>query len=518
MKNEPRPSPRFTRWLIAGNVAVVVIIVTMAASAIYADYVQHRQIAFGRVANVAQVMARYLAGVFDKTDLALRSVAYEYQYHMLGAGGANAPAIRKLVAHQRATLPEVDSIRIATADGVVRFGTDGVDGVRIGDRSYFERARDGDPALLFSEPLLGRITGKWVVVAARRLARPDGSFAGVAFASMTSDYFSGSFAAVDLGRDGAISMRDLGLRLVARHPDPGGSASAIGSANVSAQLRDVLRSGAESGTYIAPTALDGIERLNAYQRVGDLPFYVIVGISSSEWRAAAAQDASAIGSLAALALLLTMGFSWLLHGAWRRRESALAAEKRSSEELARVNKALEELSVRDPLTGLLNRRYLDETMAREIAQAERGARPVSFVLIDLDHFKRLNDTRGHGVGDAVLQAVGELLAASIRAGDLACRYGGEEFLLVLPGTSAQAALQRTDELRRALAGLRLAAKGRPVRVTLSAGVATYPDHGATREELIRKADAALYSAKASGRDCVRLADAEARPAQPVPSA
>lgn len=501
-------SAKFTRWLIAGNVAVVVIIAAMAMAAIYADYAQHRQIALGRVVNVAQVMARYLAGVFDKTDLALRSVAYEYGYHMLGTGAANAPAIRRLVVHQRSNLPEVDSIRIATADGVVRFGADGVDGIRIDDRSYFRRAREGDEALVFSEPLLGRITGKWVVVAARRLAHPDGSFAGVAFASITSDYFSRSFASVDLGRDGAISMRDLGLRLVARHPDPGGAASAIGSANVSGQLRDVLRSDPESGTYIAATALDGIERVNAYQRVGELPFYVIVGISSSEWRAAASQDALAIGSLAAIALMLTMGFSWLLHGAWRRRESALAAEKRSSEELARLNKALEELAVRDPLTGLLNRRYLDEAMVREIAQAERSGQAVSFVLIDLDHFKRLNDMHGHRAGDAVLQAVGALLAQSIRAGDLACRYGGEEFLLVLPGTSAEVALERANALRKSLAGLQLRAGAERVGVTLSAGIATYPDHGATCEALIHEADAALYAAKASGRDCVRLAGAD----------
>jgi diguanylate cyclase (GGDEF)-like protein len=420
-----------------------------------------------------------------------------------------------MVDHQRSTLPLVDSIRIATGVGVVRFGTDGIDGIRIDDRSYFRRARDGDQALIFSEPLLGRMTGQWLVVASRRLARPDGSFAGVVVASITSDYFSRSFASVDLGRDGAISMRDLGLRLVARHPEPGGAASAIGSANVSAKLKEVLRSGPESGTYIATTALDGIERVNAYQRVGELPFYVIVGISSSEWRAAATQDAVAIGSLAAIALMLTVGFSWLLHGAWRRRESALAAEKRSGEELARLNRALEELAVRDPLTGLLNRRYLDEAMVREIAQAQRSRQPVSFVLIDLDHFKRLNDSRGHRAGDAVLQAVGTLLAGSIREGDLACRYGGEEFLLVLPGASTEAAQQRTDELRRALAALPLESDGTAMRVTLSAGIATFPRHGSTREELIRKADVALYGAKASGRDCVRVAGTTARPAQPV---
>lgn len=505
MKTELPPSPRFTRWLVAGNLAIVAIIVAMAGGAAYDGYTQHRQIALGRVANVAQVMARYLQGVFDKTDLALRSVAYEYGHHMLGARSADPAAIRELIRHQRTALPELDSMRIATADGIVRFGTDGVEGVDINDRDYFRRAHEGEEGLLFSEPLRGRISEKWVMVASRRLTRPDGSFGGVVLAAISSEYFSRGFAAVDLGRDGAISVRDFDLRLVARHPHSSGSPGAIGSANVSAQLREALRSDPLSGTYIAPTALDGIERLNAYRRVGELPLYVIVGISSSEWRAAALRDVAALAALAALALVLTVGFSWLLRRAWRRRERALATVKRTGEELARANRALEEMALRDPLTGLLNRRYLDEAMAREIAQAERSGRPVSFVLMDLDHFKRLNDTHGHRAGDAALQAVGALLATSIRTGDLACRYGGEEFLLLLPGTAAQVALQRTDGLRLAFANLPVPSAGEPVRVTLSAGVATYPDHGLTREELIRKADAALYQAKAAGRDCVRVA-------------
>jgi diguanylate cyclase (GGDEF)-like protein len=168
---------------------------------------------------------------------------------------------------------------------------------------------------------------------------------------------------------------------------------------------------------------------------------------------------------------------------------------------------LREQSIHDPLTGLFNRRYLEESFQLELHRAERSARPVSLIMLDLDHFKRLNDSLGHQAGDAVLQELGALLQRSVRAGDLACRYGGEEMLVLLPEVGISPALARAEELRLGISALRVRALGKALpTVTASFGVATFPHHGRTLTELLRSTDAALYRAKAAGRNRVVCAE------------
>ena len=156
----------------------------------------------------------------------------------------------------------------------------------------------------------------------------------------------------------------------------------------------------------------------------------------------------------------------------------------------------------DPLTGCQNRRGFDERLATEFARAERYHRPLCLVLVDLDHFKRLNDTYGHEAGDDALRRIGRLLRRSFRAADDACRYGGEEFALICPETSKAEGLLLGERLRRLIAALGPDSEV-PVPLTASVGVAAYPDDAATPLDLVRAADRALYQAKAAGRNCVR---------------
>ena len=177
------------------------------------------------------------------------------------------------------------------------------------------------------------------------------------------------------------------------------------------------------------------------------------------------------------------------------------------QEIRKLQTALEEQAIRDPLTGLYNRRYLDETLERELRRAERERTPLSVLVLDVDRFKALNDTHGHAAGDAVLEALGRLLAQGVRGGDIACRWGGEEFVLVLNPSPAAAGLERADALRRAFADLAVRFQGQELRNTLSAGVAAFPEHGADAAGLLRRADAALYRAKSEGRNRVAMAEA-----------
>lgn len=177
-------------------------------------------------------------------------------------------------------------------------------------------------------------------------------------------------------------------------------------------------------------------------------------------------------------------------------------------------------SIRDPLTNLFNRRYLEASLPRELLRAERRKGGLSVLMFDLDHFKRYNDTQGHDAGDALLGAFGALLAQSCRGEDMPCRFGGEEFTLVLTDADHAKARERADAIRKATAELVVHYRaGTLPPATVSIGVATYPEHGDTPEALLRMADQALYRAKQLGRNVVGSANDLARTtnAQPAPT-
>ena len=176
----------------------------------------------------------------------------------------------------------------------------------------------------------------------------------------------------------------------------------------------------------------------------------------------------------------------------------------------RLREALRSQSIKDPLTGLYNRRYLEEILDREIRRAARAEQALSILVLDLDHFKNFNDTYGHDTGDAVLRETAALVMKSVRIEDVVCRFGGEEFVVVLPTADSSAARGRGERIRERMKELTVFHQGRSVgRITVSIGVATLPIHGTTPKELFESADAALYRAKREGRDRVVTAEPRA---------
>ena len=179
----------------------------------------------------------------------------------------------------------------------------------------------------------------------------------------------------------------------------------------------------------------------------------------------------------------------------------------------KLRDALRELALRDALTGMYNRRYLEDALNRELHRAERNGKPVSVVMIDIDHFKHFNDKYGHDAGDFVLGAVARAIMKGIRTSDIACRYGGEELAVVLSEASLEAACARAEQLRLAIRNTNLVHLGQTLPApTASFGVAAYPANGTKSVDLLKAADQALYRAKQEGRDRV-CAATEAAPAE-----
>lgn len=185
----------------------------------------------------------------------------------------------------------------------------------------------------------------------------------------------------------------------------------------------------------------------------------------------------------------------------------------------RLREALRSQSIRDPLTGLYNRRYLEEMLERETRRAVRAEHGLGVLMLDLDHFKKFNDTYGHDAGDTVLRETASFLLKSVRAEDIVCRFGGEEFIVILPVADLKVTQARAERIRSRLRELQVLHQGQPLgMVTVSVGVAELPEHGTSPKALLEAADAAMYRAKREGRDRVALAEpAPVAESQPTPS-
>lgn len=168
---------------------------------------------------------------------------------------------------------------------------------------------------------------------------------------------------------------------------------------------------------------------------------------------------------------------------------------------------LESQSIRDSLTGLFNRHFMEIALERELKRAERRQIQLAIFMLDIDHFKEFNDAYGHEAGDVVLREVAEVFRQSVRSEDIVCRYGGEEFVIIFPEITVQAAFERAEKIRIDMSAIRVRLRGEPLgQITISVGIAMYPQNGASLDQLLRAADRSLYEAKHRGRNQTVIAD------------
>ncbi len=184
----------------------------------------------------------------------------------------------------------------------------------------------------------------------------------------------------------------------------------------------------------------------------------------------------------------------------------ITERKQAQEALLQSEARLREQSARDYLTGLFNRRYLEETLERELDRATRNHNPLGIIMLDVDDFKRFNDIHGHAAGDVILSKLGELLLGHFRVEDIPCRYGGDEFIVALPDASLEATIERAERLCEHAQHLNSQFEGQRLEITLSIGVAIFPKDGVTSAALLKAVDAALYRAKREGRNRVAVSN------------
>ena len=325
------PARRTRRPVTVGFLLLWLIVIGIAGVAEYLSWRQYQHRAATAAENLCQLIEQNVSDLTAKSDLAILAVVHEAE-RQLAQGGIDSAAISAYIAWQFSLNSSFDSIRIADAEGTIVYGIGVVPGEKatVADRDYFIRARS-DPAagLLISPPVLGRISGKWVMVLARRINRPNGAFAGVAYAVFTLAHFEQMFAALNLGRHGMVSLRRPDLGMVARYPALAGPGTEIGNQTVSADFLGAIARAPGGGIYRAVTLTDGVKRVFAYRRGSVFPGYVIVGTAYEEifsrWR----EEAIIVSGLTILFTLVSLFAARMIDGAMRALEGARRAEEQA---------------------------------------------------------------------------------------------------------------------------------------------------------------------------------------------
>ena len=358
--------------------------------------------------------------------------------------------------------------------------------VNYADRDYFQvHAASPDVGLFISHPIVSKTDGQLIIGLSRRITRPDGSFGGVVVGTLHLEYLHRLFSKMKLGPNGTITLFRTDGTLIMREPyEP----KIIGHVVKATGLFEHLANAPE-GEYQTKSAIDGVERLIHYRRMGTLPLVQNVAVSIADIYAEWWRRAFIITSVLILCCAIIVALAYGLKRELRGRTLAEAALVRLAEE--------------DGLTGIANRRHFDGVLDAEWLKALRSGKPLSLLMIDADHFKAYNDALGHLQGDRALKQIADCLRRHVRRpGSLVARYGGEEFAVILPDTDSACALAIAEAIRCGVLDLSLShPQSRAYRLSISLGAATLvPDAIRTCTDLVATADAALYASKEAGRN------------------
>src|SRR5471032_3272584 len=347
--------------------------------------------------------------------------------------------LHRLMVDQTANLPQLSGLFVYDENGRwmvnSRPGRDSP--LNNADREYFlyhQSHTERGPHI--GVPVVSRSTGRWIIPVSRRLNHSDGSFGGVALATIDIDYFSRFYQSFDIGEHGAVALfNDDGIMLLRRPFNPAAVGSSVRNSPV---YRNYIAG--RSGNAFLLSGQDGVLRFNSYLPLQHYRLFVTAALSKDEmleqWR-----SDTWLHSLGVLLLAVLLGlFGKRLVDQIDLRLQAERELRNTRDALEKLNRTLERQAMQDGLTGLANRRQLDISLGKEFSRALRHHESIAFVMIDVDYFKQYNDRYGHGAGDDCLRSLSKLIRslAPGRPGDLTARYGGEELGILLPRTDCEA--------------------------------------------------------------------------------
>ena len=453
--------------------------------------------------NLNSAIAQQMDGMFSETTRILETISFE-----LERANINTTALERLqpvLVNHVAGTEHIYSVMVLDQHGIqivssevllLPFPTDK-------EREYFIFHQNSLSLLRhIGTPYLSGLSNLWLIPVSRRLNDPSGKFTGVVVATIKVDYVLQIFLNYNIGRHGILALiLDDGTNLARLPYAVTEMETNIAGSPLFKQIEENFSGHGEDFSF-----LDGIDRYLNFQHLKNNPISVIVARSKEEvllhWRSVTIYQSAWI-------LILSIFIAILGGRVIRLANGRLRVEHRLHivrDELTEANRQLTHLARHDGLTGLANRRYFDEHLAREFAQCARTRRPLGLIMIDVDHFKLYNDTYGHPEGDKCLQAVAEAIRRALRRPhDFVARYGGEEFAVLLSETDTAGAGEVAEAIRAAVAMLDLPFAASPIgHVSISAGLASHmsPEPKANALSLLNDADKALYQAKNNGRNIV----------------
>lgn len=369
--------------------------------------------------------------------------------------------------------------------------------VDLSDREHFRVHRDNPQAdrLFISKPVLGRVSKQWTIQFTRPIHK-NGQFAGVLVLSVPTSFFADYYQQINVGKDGTIALvgTDRSLRAIASGTSIPGR---YGHFKVPEDRPYFDPKAPVYGFYEGVSSINGEYRLGAYRRLADDGVVVVVLLSPKDFMAAFDERRELLIASAGIISLLLAAVALLIFVLSNR-------YFQSTEKLRQAHDQLAQLANSDVLTGVSSRRSFLAGLEAELARARRHDESLSLLMLDIDHFKRVNDVHGHPIGDAVLKQFTATCASMLRAHDLFGRLGGEEFAIALPHTDLDGASSVAEKIRMAIEQAPLTTAAGNIEITVSIGVAQTHAGQHEIDQLIAWADKALYDAKHGGRNQVRV--------------